>query len=891
MPNLNKVAKKTKSKGKSGKVTPLMEQYFNLKSKHPDAILLFRVGDFYETFGEDAQKASDVLGIVLTARNNGGSDIALAGFPYHSVDTYLPKLVRAGFRVAICEQLEKPSKEKKIVKRGVTDVITPGLTIDDGILDRKNNNYLASIQFGPKSHHGVAFIDISTGEFLLSEGNLESIEKLIHSFGPAEIIFSKSYAKQYNKKFGDKYYSYPLDEWIYTYDYSREKLLEKFDVPNLKGFGVEKLDTGQIAAGAALHYLSTTQNENLKHIRSINRIQSEEYVWLDRFTIRNLELVSSVHETGIPLIQVLDKTVSPMGARMLRKWVLLPLMSEQKIEARLDMVSYFYGEEEVCESLEVILRKMGDLERLVSKISMMKVAPRELLQLKKALTQIDPLKTLLTSSNNEHLGTLSDKLHLCENVKDKIEKAISEDPPSMVSKGGTFKDGYNEELDELNNIVRNSKDLLLGIQVREAEKTGITNLKIGFNNVFGYYLEVTNKYKNQGLIPDDWVRKQTLTNAERYITDELKQLETKILGAQEKINGIEEKLYEELLYSIIEYLDPIQSNAELIAHVDCILSFARVAKRFNYSRPIVNDSTIIEIKNGRHPVIEQHMKLDEKYVPNDIYLSNDDTQLMMITGPNMSGKSAILRQTALICLMAQMGSYVPAEEATIGIIDKLFTRVGASDNISSGESTFMLEMNETASIMNNISPRSLILLDEIGRGTSTYDGISIAWSLAEYLHNNKNANPKTLFATHYHELNELANKYDRVKNYNVATKEIGQKVIFLRKLVPGGSKHSFGIHVARMAGMPTEVLKRANEILKQLELKSITSENGIQNPDLTEQVKGIEPDPYQLSIFETVDPVAGKLKQALADIQLNSMTPIECMMKLNELKALIEDED
>jgi DNA mismatch repair protein MutS len=657
------VAKKKKSNSNSGKVTPLMAQYFNLKSKHPDAILLFRVGDFYETFGDDAVKAADVLGIVLTSRNNGGSDIPLAGFPYHSVDVYLPKLVRAGFRVAICEQLEKPSKEKKIVKRGVTDVITPGLTIDDSILDRKNNNYLASIHFGNKNLHGVAFIDISTGEFLLSEGNLESIEKLIHSFGPAEIIFSKSFSKKYNKQFGDKYYSYPLDEWIYTFDYCREKLLDKFDVPNLKGFGIEKLDAGQIAAGAALHYLSTTQNENLKHIRSINRIQSEEYVWLDRFTIRNLELVSSVHETGIPLIRVLDKTVSPMGARMLRKWVLLPLMSEQKIEARLDMVSYFYGEPLVSEQLEGLLRNMGDLERLVSKISMLKVAPRELLQLKKALNQIPPLKEMLIASTNEHLSILADKLHLCKPVHQKIENAINENPPSMVSKGGTFKDGYNAELDELNNIVRNSKDLLLGIQIREAERTGITNLKIGFNNVFGYYLEVTNKYKNQGLIPDDWVRKQTLTNAERYITDELKKLETKILGAQDKITGIEEKLYEELLYSIIEFLEPIQSNAVLIANIDCVLSFSRVAKKYNYSRPVVNDSTSIDIVKGRHPVIEQHMKLDETYVPNDMFLSNDDTQLMMITGPNMSGKSAILRQTALICLMAQMGSFVPAEKA------------------------------------------------------------------------------------------------------------------------------------------------------------------------------------------------------------------------------------
>ncbi len=888
---MKSVAKQSKTKTKMKKVTPLMEQYFNLKSKHPDAILLFRVGDFYETFGEDAVKASDVLGIVLTARNNGGVDIELAGFPYHSVNVYLPKLVRAGFRVAICEQLERPSKEKKIVARGVTDVITPGLTIDDSILDRKNNNYLASVHFGSKNHHGVAFIDISTGEFLLSEGSLESIEKLIHSFEPAEIIYSKSFKKVFNSTFGDKYYSYPLDEWIYQFDYCREQLLEKFEVPNLKGFGVEKLDQGQIAAGSALHYLSSTQNNNLKHIRSVNRIQSEEYVWLDRFTIRNLELVSTVHETGIPLIQVLDKTVSPMGARMLRKWVLLPLMSETAIEARLDMVSHFYGEEETTDELEAILRKMGDLERLASKISMMKVAPRELIQLKRALTHIGPLKELLVNTKNEHLSILADKLHLCENVRDKIEKAITEEPPSMVSKGGTFKDGYNVELDEYTNVVRNAKELLLGIQQREAAKTGITNLKIGFNNVFGYYLEVTNKYKGQDLIPDDWVRKQTLTNAERYITDELKVLETKILGAEEKISGIEEALYHELILSIIEYLDPIQSNAVLIANVDCLLSFARVAKKYNYARPIVNNGTEIDIKKGRHPVIEQHMKLDETYVPNDIHLSNDETQVMMITGPNMSGKSAILRQTALICLMAQMGSYVPAEYAAIGIIDKLFTRVGASDNISSGESTFMLEMNETASIMNNISDRSLILLDEIGRGTSTYDGISIAWSLAEYLHNNKGANPKTLFATHYHELNELANKYPRVKNYNVATKEVGQKVIFLRKLVEGGSNHSFGIHVARMAGMPKEILKRAYEILKQLEQKTVTSQDGIKNPDLTDQVAGIEPDPYQLSIFETVDPVAGKLKAALEDVQVNSMTPIECMMKLNELKGMMEEQE
>jgi len=886
--NLNNVANKKTSSNKPKKVTPLMEQYFSMKSKHPDAILLFRVGDFYETFGEDAEVAADVLGIVLTARNNGGSDIALAGFPHHSIDVYLPKLVRAGYRVAICEQLEKPSKEKKIVKRGVTDVITPGLTIDDGILDRKNNNFLAAIYFGPKQYNGVAFIDISTGEFLLAEGTMESIEKIIHSFTPAEIIYSKSFKNQYEKTFGDKYYNYPLDEWIFTKDYCREKLLEKFEVQNLKGFGVERYESGQIAAGAALHYLNTTQNTNLKHVRSISRIQSEDFVWLDRFTIRNLELVSSVHETGIPLIQVLDKTVSPMGARMLRKWVLLPLISKVRIDSRLEMVTYFYDNEQVTSEVETHIRRMGDLERLASKISMMKVAPREFLQLKKALLQIEPIQELLLQTKNEDLITLADKLHPCKMVTDKIEAAISEDAPSIVSKGGTFKDGYNEELDEYTNLIRNAKDVLLEIQVKEAEATGIANLKIGFNNVFGYFLEVTNKYKNQGLIPDNWVRKQTLTNSERYITDELKKLETKILGAEEKVNAIEEDLYHKLMLEIIDYLDPIQSNAELIANIDCLLSFAKVAKKNRYCKPEINEETDIVIQQGRHPVIEQHMAVDEQYVPNDIHISNNDTQIIMITGPNMSGKSAILRQTALITLMAQMGSYVPAESCTIGIIDKLFTRVGASDNISSGESTFMLEMNETASIMNNVSDRSLILLDEIGRGTSTYDGISIAWSLAEYLHNNPNAKPKTLFATHYHELNELANKYPRIKNFNVATKEVGQKVIFLRKLIPGGSKHSFGIHVAKMAGMPKEIIQRAAEILHQLEQKSI-DQGEMKDPDLTDSVKNIDPS-YQLSIFETVDPVAGKLKEALNNIQINSMTPIDCMMKLNELKELLEED-
>ncbi len=864
-----------------------MQQYHQMKAKYGDAILLFRVGDFYETFGEDAVKASAVLGIVLTARNNGGSQIELAGFPYHSLDVYLPKLVRGGYRVAICEQLEKPSKEKKIVKRGVTDVVTPGVTIDDTILDRSSNNFLASIHYGPKNVHGLSFVDISTGEFLLTECNEAEMEKLIASFDPSEIIYAKSHGKFHQKVFGERYYTYPLDEWIYTLDYGREQLLEKFEVPNLKGFAVERMELGQIAAGAALHYLASTHNTDLKHIQGISRIQSTSYVWLDRFTIRNLELIRSTHETGIPLIQVLDKTTSPMGARMLKKWVLLPLISLEKINARHDMVSYFYEQPEVATELCKLIRQMGDVERLVSKISMLKVNPREIVQLKRGLEALMPFKETLLQSNNDQLVSSSERILLCETVRNLIDKAMLDEPPTLLSKGGVFKGGYNKELDEYQNIVTNSKELLLEIQVAEAEKTGITNLKIGFNNVFGYYLEVTNRYKNQGLIPDNWVRKQTLTNAERYITDELKKLETKILSAQDKISEIESDLYQKLVLSIIDYIEPIQSNAKIVAKIDCLISFAIVAAKYQYTRPTMTDGLDIDIVAGRHPVIEQFMALEEKYIPNDIHLGNSSTQLMMITGPNMSGKSAILRQTALICLMAQMGSFVSADKATLGIIDKLFTRVGASDNISSGESTFMLEMNETASIMNNISERSLILLDEIGRGTSTYDGISIAWSLAEYLHNNKTANPKTLFATHYHELNELANKYERIKNYNVSTKEVGHRVIFLRKLIAGGSKHSFGIHVARMAGMPQAILKRAREILKTLEQKSITNETG--NPDLTEQVQSIVPDAYQMSIFETTDPTAGVLKSIIEDIQINSMTPIECMMKLNELKKVLED--
>ena len=869
------------------KVTPLMAQYFKLKSKHPDAILLYRVGDFYETFAEDAIKVADILGIVLTKRNNGGNDIELAGFPYHSLDVYLPKLVRAGYRVAICEQLEKPSKEKKIVDRGVTDVITPGITIDDTILDRKSNNYLASIYFTPKNEYGVAFLDISTGEFMVSEGSASTIEKLIDGFSPSEIIYSKAFARDYSKAFGERYYFYGIEEWVYTHDYAREKLLDKFSVTNLKGFGIEELVLAQVAAGAILHYLSSTQNNKIAHISGITRIQSEHFVWLDRFTVKNLELIRSAHDSGSSLAQVMDKTVTPMGARMLKNWILLPLLSIERIQARLDMVSYFVEKYFDQESLTVLLRQVGDVERIASKLAMEKISPRELLQLKRSLELLPDILMILKASDNEALGVLGDKLILCQKLREEISKTLSDDPPSMVSKGNVIKPGCHEELDDLRNVIRNSKDLLLEIQTSEAEKTGISSLKIGFNNVFGYYLEVTNKYKDHDRIPDTWVRKQTLANAERYISEDLKILETKILTAEEKIAELEEKLYMEMVITAAGYLDAIQQNAKNIAVLDCILSFAHIATKYNYCRPDVDESFELSLTEARHPVIERQLPLGQAYVPNDISLSNDDTQIMMITGPNMSGKSAVLRQTALIALMAQMGSYVPASTAKVGLIDKIFTRVGASDNISSGESTFMLEMNETASIMNNISKRSLILLDEIGRGTSTYDGISIAWSLAEFLHNGK-VKPKTLFATHYHELNELAEKYPRIKNYNVATREIGNKVIFLRKLMEGGCEHSFGIHVAAMAGMPRDIITRAMEILEDLESKTIEGHDDPNRKDTRQNAKNIVPNNFQLSLFETADPIAGELKQNIKTLDLNTMTPIECMLKLHELKKILE---
>ncbi len=866
--------------------TPLMRQYYKLKAQYPDAIMLFRVGDFYETFGQDAITTSRVLGITLTKRNNGAAaDSELAGFPFHSVDVYLPRLVRAGFRVAICEQLEKPNPLNKIVRRGVTEVITPGVTTDDKLLDHKSNNFLAAIHGGKHNQFGIALLDISTGEFLVSEGDWSYIDKLMQGFTPSEVIFAKSTKRDWEAKMGDRFYTYALDEWIFADDYTNEKLLQHFEVQSLKGFGIEEMDCAKVAAGAVLHYLASTENTNLKHILSINKIQPDNYVGLDKFTIRNLELVHSNHETGTPLISIMDKTISPMGARLLKKWVLMPLKHQKSIEERLDIVQYFIDNQVFNDEIAGYIRQIGDLERLISKVPMGKVNPREVVQIKRALRAIEPIKQLFASSENVFLKKLAEGLNPCQLLTTAIDLQLVDEPPVKLDKGGVIADGFHPDIDDLRNVIHNSKDLLLGIQQKEVLNTGISTLKIGFNNVFGYYLEVTNKYKDQDLIPSHWVRKQTLSNGERYITDELKQLETKILGAEEKVLALEDQLFQELVLSLNEYIQPIQHNSHLIARIDCLMSFANVAIKNNYCRPVVNDSLALEIKNGRHPVIEKMLPIGEQFVPNDVTLNHDEQQIIMITGPNMAGKSALLRQTALICLMAQMGSFVPASEATIGLLDKVFTRVGASDNLSGGESTFMVEMNETASIMNNISDRSLILLDEIGRGTSTYDGISIAWSVAEYLHDNGLGQPKTLFATHYHELNELADKFPRIKNYTVAIKEVGQKIIFLRKLVPGGSQHSFGIHVARMAGMPKSIVDRANGILTQLEQKHI--EVGEHKTDtIAQKLKQIE-QPMQLKIFETTDSRLEKVKEKLILADINSMTPIEAMMLLNELKKVV----
>ncbi|HEY0053764.1 MAG TPA: DNA mismatch repair protein MutS [Pedobacter sp.] len=857
-----------------------MQQYNSIKIKYPGALLLFRVGDFYETFGEDAIKAAGILGITLTKRANGSaSHIELAGFPHHSLDTYLPKLVRAGQRVAICDQLEDPKTTKTIVKRGVTELVTPGVSYSDSILQQKSNNYLASLFFD-KTHIGIAFLDISTGEFLVAQGNHDYIDKLLQGFKPSEVIFQKSRNRDFIDSFGDRFYTYSLDEWPYTGDYATESLLKHFEVKSLKGFGIDRLPLAITAAGVALHYLNETEHRNLQHISSISRIEEDRYMWLDRFTVRNLELVGSANENAVTLVDVLDQTCSPMGARMLRRWIVMPLKEKKPIEDRLNVVEDLVKEEELRVALLYEIKQIGDLERLVSKIGLLKANPREVCQLKRALTSIEVIKKLCADAESLSLKTIAEQLNGCVLMREKIESELSSEPPVLVIKGGVIAEGVDEELDRLRKIAFGGKGYLVEIQKREAEVTGIPSLKVAFNNVFGYYLEVTNSHKDK--VPSSWIRKQTLVNAERYITPELKEYEEQILGAEEKIHVIENRLYSELVLALSEYIKPIQLNAQLIAQLDVLLCFATLAIKNYYVKPILDNGNIIDIKGGRHPVIEQRLPVGEAYITNDVFLDSDSQQIIIITGPNMSGKSALLRQTGLIVLMAQMGCFVPAKEAKIGLVDKIFTRVGASDNLSSGESTFMVEMNETASILNNLSDKSLILLDEIGRGTSTYDGISIAWAIAEFLHTNPSAKAKTLFATHYHELNELSNSFNRIKNFNVSVKEVGNKVIFLRKLVPGGSEHSFGIHVAKMAGMPPKLINRANEILKRLEQERTGGEH------IKDSIKKVQQQAYQLQMFSIDDPVLVKIRDLLNNLDVNTLTPVEALMKLDEIQRVLK---
>jgi DNA mismatch repair protein MutS len=899
---------------KEGKAeeTPLMKQYNTIKAKYPDALLLFRVGDFYETFGSDAVKAANILGIVLTKRANGyQAHIELAGFPHHSLDTYLPKLVRAGQRVAICDQLEDPKMTKTIVKRGVTELVTPGVSYNDKVLDHKANNFLASVYLTPTHNPslkgrgveeaGVSFLDVSTGEFFIAQGSVEYIDKLLQSFRPNEILFQKNKKKIFNENFGDKFYTYGLDDWAYTSEFGTECLLKHFGTKSLKGFGIENLEQAIIAAGAAIHYLADTAHDKVKHISTISRIEEEKYVWLDRFTIRNLELFGSHNDNAKTLIDIIDQTVSPMGSRMLKRWLALPLKDKAPIEERLEIVDYFLSNSESAAYIIEQLELIGDLERIISKVATARISPKEVVQLKRALSAIGPIKAACENSKNTSLQRIAEQLNPCKTVIERIEKEIMPDPPYLIAKGNAIATGVNAELDDLRSISHSGKDFLLKIQQRESEITGIPSLKVAFNNVFGYYLEVTNTHKDK--VPAEWMRKQTLTNAERYITPELKEYEEKILGAEEKILALESKLFTDLVMSLMDYIPTIQLNASLIGHLDCLLSFATIANKNNYVRPHILENKTLDIKNGRHPVIEKQLPVGEEYISNDVYLDNEQQQIIIITGPNMSGKSALLRQTALIVLMAQMGSFVPAKHANIGLVDKIFTRVGASDNISSGESTFMVEMNETASILNNLSDRSLILLDEIGRGTSTYDGISIAWAIAEYIHEHPSAKAKTLFATHYHELNEMTSSMHRIKNFNVSVKEVGNKVLFMRKLVPGGSEHSFGIHVAKMAGMPKKVLDRANQILVSLEngerkgKENKTQVSGIKYQDEAKKnATGFQPatnnlqpttDNMQLSFFQLNDPVLENIKDELQKTDINTLTPLEALMKLNEIKKMI----
>lgn len=860
--------------------TPLMKQYYSVKSKHPDAILLFRVGDFYETFGEDAIKASGILGITLTRRANGSATfVELAGFPYHALDTYLPRLVRAGQRVAICEQLEDPKLTKKIVRRGITELVTPGVSLNENVLNHKENNFLAAVHVDKKIA-GIAFLDISTGEFLASEGTIEYIDQMLNNFQPKEVLFEKRKKDMFIESFGPKFYTYKLDDWIFTPEAANDRLLKQFGTSSLKGFGVQGLSFGIIAAGAILYYLDITQHEQLGHITKLSRIEEDRYVWLDKFTIKNLELFHSPYEGARTLIDVLDRTISPMGGRLLKRWISLPLKDIEPVNDRLDIVQHLVTNQVFREELSGYLKQVGDLERLISKVAVSRVNPREVAQLLRSLKALEPLKQLCEESGCKPLLKIAEQINPCKIIADRIGKELKNDPPVIVSRGQVIADGVSDELDELRKILYNGKDFLNELQQRESQNTGISSLKVSFNNVFGYYIEVRNTHKDK--VPAEWIRKQTLVNAERYITVELKEYESKILGAEEKITDIETRLFNDLVVAISEYITPVQLNAVLVARLDCLRSFAVVSSENNYVRPLLDDSRMLEIADGRHPVIEKQLPPGEAYVPNDLFLDTDDQQIIILTGPNMSGKSALLRQTALIVLMAQVGCFVPARLARIGIVDKIFTRVGASDNISLGESTFMVEMNETASILNNLSDRSLVLLDEIGRGTSTYDGISIAWAMVEYLHESR-FSPKTLFATHYHELNEMENSFPRVKNYNVSIKELNNKVIFLRKLKRGGSEHSFGIHVARMAGMPKSVVNRAGEILKELEQSHNRQELTKPIADIAGHREGM-----QLSIFQLDDPVLKQIRDEILDLDINNLTPVEALNKLYNIRKVLK---
>ena len=858
------------------KVTPLMKQYNAIKAKYPDALLLFRVGDFYETFGSDAIKAAGILGIILTKRGAGSeSEIELAGFPHHSINTYLPKLVKAGQRVAICDQLEDPKQTKTIVKRGVTELVTPGVALNDEVLVSKSNNFLCSVYFD-KKYIGISFLDISTGEFLTSQGNAEYIDKLLQNFSPSEVLVSKQKRSLFNDTFGNDFHTFYLEDWVYQTDYAYETLIKHFDTKTLKGFGIEDLYEGIIASGSILHYLGETQHNKLQHITSISRIAEDDYVWMDKFTIRNLELYNSTNNNAVTLLNVIDKTISPMGGRLLKRWLALPLKNVKKIKQRHEVVSFLTKENTVLQKVQNHIKHIGDLERLISKTATGKVNPREVIQLKNSLEAIVPIKALASNCDNESLRIIGDKLQSCEVLRERIKETLNEEAPVNVLKGSSIAIGFSSELDELRGLSKSGKDYLDKMLERESERTGITSLKIASNNVFGYYIEVRNTHKDK--VPEEWIRKQTLVNAERYITEELKEYEAKILGAEDRIQAIEQQLFSELIGWLNQYIKPVQQNAYLIGQLDCLCGFAQLAKDNNYIYPTIDDSFDLEIKDGRHPVIEKQLPIGEAYIANDVFLDRTSQQIIMITGPNMSGKSAILRQTALIVLLAQIGSFVPAKAARIGLVDKIFTRVGASDNISMGESTFMVEMNETASILNNISDRSLVLLDEIGRGTSTYDGISIAWAISEYLHEHP-AKPKTLFATHYHELNEMSETFGRINNFNVSVKELKDNVLFLRKLVAGGSAHSFGIHVAKMAGMPQQVLHRANKILKKLE-QSHSSE------ELTDKVKTLNDD-MQLSFFNLDDPLLENIKDEILHLDIDTLTPVEALMKLNEIKRML----